>query len=191
MTSICPLSYRAAATAVLLLAALSPPAAAVPPCPGDCGGDRVVGIAELTTVVALAIGDAALSACPAADADGDGRVLVADVVAAVRTGLEGCGVDSLDQLRVPGDFSYDSTQVVMLEVTVLNPNGAAVPGAVVSAVVDGGVAARGLTDASGRYSAALRVPAHLHGLQLRSTALGVPNQAMVPIVAGAARHLFQ
>jgi len=62
----------------------------VPACPGDCGGDGVVTIDELTRGVRIALGEAPLSLCPAADADGDRTVAVPDLVRAVSASLEGC-----------------------------------------------------------------------------------------------------
>ena len=59
-------------------------------CPGDCNGDRLVTIADLTEVLTIVIGDAPLSNCPAADADGDGTLTIGDIIAAVNSALNGC-----------------------------------------------------------------------------------------------------
>jgi hypothetical protein len=46
-------------------------------CSGDCNGDGQLSIAELTTGLAIALGQTGLSGCPAVDADGDGAVRIA------------------------------------------------------------------------------------------------------------------
>lgn len=66
------------------------PATPLAPCPGDCNGDRVVTIVDLTQVLNVAIGQAPLSQCPAADASGDGQVAIGDVIACVNAALNGC-----------------------------------------------------------------------------------------------------
>lgn len=61
-----------------------------PPCPGDCNGDAAVTIDELITAVRIGLGELSLAACDAADADGNGSVEVAELVAAVSRALNGC-----------------------------------------------------------------------------------------------------
>lgn len=68
-------------------ATATPPVAA---CAGDCSGDGVVSIDELTRVIAIVLGSAPLEDCPPADALGDGALSVLDVIAAVRHSLRGC-----------------------------------------------------------------------------------------------------
>jgi len=68
-------------------AALATPACA---CVGDCDGNGRVTVSELITIVRIALGNAALSACASCDVDGDGGVEVGEIVAAVRRGLDGC-----------------------------------------------------------------------------------------------------
>ncbi|MDX2166957.1 MAG: pre-peptidase C-terminal domain-containing protein [Deltaproteobacteria bacterium] len=59
-------------------------------CVGDCNGDGEVTIAEITTVLNIALGNLPLDDCPAADGDGSGSVDIADVIAAVNNALNGC-----------------------------------------------------------------------------------------------------
>lgn len=59
-------------------------------CPGDCGGDGAVSIADAITAVAIALGARPTGDCAAADADADGSVTISELVAAVRAALEGC-----------------------------------------------------------------------------------------------------
>src|SRR5262249_27055048 len=46
---------------------------------------------ELIHGVAIALGDAALASCPAADSSGDGQVMVDDLVSGLNAALDGCG----------------------------------------------------------------------------------------------------
>jgi parallel beta-helix repeat protein len=57
--------------------------------PGDCNGDGRVTIDELIRAVAIALGTADVSSCPALDWNGDGRVSIDEVVRAVRSAVAG------------------------------------------------------------------------------------------------------
>jgi len=57
---------------------------------GDCDGDAMVTVNEIILAVNIALGNATLSACPAASADGE-RVVIADLIAAVNALLLGPG----------------------------------------------------------------------------------------------------
>ena len=61
-------------------------------CAGDCddGTTSVVEIGDLITAIDIALGRLPLDACTNVDVDGDGRVDVADIIAAVVNALEGC-----------------------------------------------------------------------------------------------------
>jgi hypothetical protein len=59
-------------------------------CPGDCDGNRMVTVAELTRMITIALGRADISTCPAGDADGDGEISINDLVRAVSSALNGC-----------------------------------------------------------------------------------------------------
>ncbi|MEO8604924.1 MAG: hypothetical protein ABI629_20320, partial [bacterium] len=61
-----------------------------PSCAGDCGGDGRVTIADLTTVINIALGNLVLEDCPAADSNASGEIEIADVIAAVNSALNGC-----------------------------------------------------------------------------------------------------
>lgn len=60
------------------------------PCPGDCDGDAVVGVAELVAGVRIALQEGAAESCAAADGDGDGRVTVDELIRATGAALNGC-----------------------------------------------------------------------------------------------------
>ncbi|MGH7786408.1 MAG: hypothetical protein ACRERC_06045, partial [Candidatus Binatia bacterium] len=66
------------------------PSAATPRCPGDCDGDRSVGINELVQGVSIASGTTPPARCAALDANADGRVSVTELIAAVARALGGC-----------------------------------------------------------------------------------------------------
>ena len=55
-------------------------------CPGDCNGDGEVTVAEVVTVVSIALGDLPVSACP----DAGGSIGIDEVIAAVQAALDGC-----------------------------------------------------------------------------------------------------
>ena len=59
-------------------------------CPGDCDGDRAVTINELVVGVEIALGNAGLERCRAADGNGDLQVAIGELVAAVDAALSGC-----------------------------------------------------------------------------------------------------
>lgn len=59
-------------------------------CPGDCNGNGEVTVDELVVAVNVALGDADLASCSAADRGGDGSVSIDDLVVAVATALQGC-----------------------------------------------------------------------------------------------------
>ena len=59
-------------------------------CPGDCGGDGRVNVAELILAVRIALGQEATDLCPDIDVDRSGEVAIAELIAAVRAALEGC-----------------------------------------------------------------------------------------------------
>ena len=85
-------TVRAFASAVALLAATAAQGG-VAACTGDCDGDKVVGIAELVTMVNVALGRATLPACPNGDRDGDGVIAIDELVRAVRHALAECEGD--------------------------------------------------------------------------------------------------
>ena len=60
-------------------------------CVGDCGGDNSVSIAELITGVNIALGLKPLTTCSPFDRNGDHRVTVDELIAAVGSALAGCG----------------------------------------------------------------------------------------------------
>lgn len=58
-------------------------------CPGDCDGDGVVTIEDKDKAVAI-INGADISTCPAADANGDGRVRSNDITMIIQAINNGC-----------------------------------------------------------------------------------------------------
>jgi hypothetical protein len=63
-------------------------------CLGDCAADGRVTIDELVVGVRLALGSGAASSCSAFDPDGDGQVVIADLVSAVGHAMRGCPAPS-------------------------------------------------------------------------------------------------
>ena len=51
---------------------------------------RVVSIGELVTIVNIALGNIPVSDCPAGDRDGNGNIVIAELIAAVNNALSGC-----------------------------------------------------------------------------------------------------
>lgn len=68
-------------------------------CFGDCNQDGTVGVEELVRGVNVAVGRAEVSVCTAMDRNGDERVAINELVAAVANALAGCPCpfDFLDQ----------------------------------------------------------------------------------------------
>jgi hypothetical protein len=61
-----------------------------PGCTGDCNHNRAVTIDELIVMVNIGLGNAAVTACPPGDANRDGAVNIAEIVAAVGAAINGC-----------------------------------------------------------------------------------------------------
>jgi hypothetical protein len=61
-------------------------------CAGDCSGDSVVTVNELVAAVNIALGNAAVTICPAFDTNNDGMVTINELIAGVSNLLYGCGV---------------------------------------------------------------------------------------------------
>jgi hypothetical protein len=59
-------------------------------CPGDCNDDQQVAINELVVGVNIALGAANTSTCSAADTDGNGAVVISELVTSVNRALAGC-----------------------------------------------------------------------------------------------------
>jgi hypothetical protein len=72
--------------------ASEPPTAVPTPgrCVGACAGENRVALADLVKAVNIALATLPLSACEAADANGDRRVTVDELVVAVNNALNGC-----------------------------------------------------------------------------------------------------
>ncbi|MFN8642912.1 MAG: hypothetical protein U0802_15135 [Candidatus Binatia bacterium] len=79
-----------------LLLALAPSVRAQVYCAGDCGGDGPVTIDEITSLIAVALEAAPLSACAAGDIDHDGEIRVDEILAAVHVALTECPALAID-----------------------------------------------------------------------------------------------
>jgi hypothetical protein len=75
--------------ATMLAACIATSAAAQ--CPGDCNGDSQVTVDELVVAVNIALGEASVEECDAADSGGDGQITVDELVSATGSALDGCG----------------------------------------------------------------------------------------------------
>ena len=62
------------------------------PCVGTCHGGGAVAINDLLTMVNVALGIAPVSACLAGDTNGDSKITITELLAAVNNALYGCGV---------------------------------------------------------------------------------------------------
>jgi Tol biopolymer transport system component len=60
------------------------------PCGGDCSADGAVTVDEILTMVNIALGNAAASACRAGDVSGDAEITVDEILVAVNHALVGC-----------------------------------------------------------------------------------------------------
>jgi hypothetical protein len=63
---------------------------ASPTCAGDCNGDSSVTVDEILTMVNIALGNAPLPDCEAADTSHDGRGTADEILMAVNNALNGC-----------------------------------------------------------------------------------------------------
>lgn len=61
-----------------------------PPCGGDCNGDHVVSIDELTRGIGLLLAGRSPLGCATLDRDGSGRITIDELVGAVTRALHGC-----------------------------------------------------------------------------------------------------
>jgi hypothetical protein len=68
-----------------------------PNCVGDCTGDGAVTVDELITLVNIALGNSAVSACAVGDANGDGAIRINEIIAAVNNALNGCALSPAEQ----------------------------------------------------------------------------------------------
>lgn len=83
----------AVAVAIVLLAPATRAAGGVGHCTGDCDDSKVVAIAELVTMVNIALGRDDLLVCENGDRDHDGTIQVNELVRAVGNALHGCRDD--------------------------------------------------------------------------------------------------
>lgn len=59
-------------------------------CQGDCGGNAMVTVEEVITLVNIALGNGAADSCVAGDANGDDQITVEEIVGALVSALSGC-----------------------------------------------------------------------------------------------------
>jgi DNA-binding beta-propeller fold protein YncE len=67
-----------------------PASTPVPECAGDCSGDQQVSVDELVVAINIALGDASIESCHAADVSRDGILTVDEIIGAVDRALRGC-----------------------------------------------------------------------------------------------------
>jgi hypothetical protein len=97
-TTSSPISTASATVTVSATATLTasetpspnPTTPAVPACAGDCDGSANVAVNELIVAVNIALGNASVSACLAADRNRDGSISIGELIAAVGASLNGC-----------------------------------------------------------------------------------------------------
>lgn len=61
-----------------------------PVCSGDCNRDGAVSIAELIAIVNIGLERSSVDECPEADVDGDGRIVIQEMIRAVRSSIDSC-----------------------------------------------------------------------------------------------------
>ena len=83
-----PGSSTNAATSTVTMTPIA--TAALPTCVGDCHGHHQVTVDEIVTMVNIALGNAPLLNCEAADANHDGQVTIDEILTAVNNALNGC-----------------------------------------------------------------------------------------------------
>ena len=93
------------------LCAGAPCQSKLPPKTGDCNGDLSVSIDELLTGINIVLGRDAVSACPRFDMDGDGSVVIADLIAAVKSASGPANRDPQDSLLYT-NFIYNDPLVL-------------------------------------------------------------------------------
>lgn len=89
-------------TALLAVVVATLFAAPARACVGDCNGDGVVTIEELTQGVRIALGAAPVSACPEFDSGGDDDVTVDELLRGVKAGLDGCPAPIINTIAGTG-----------------------------------------------------------------------------------------
>ena len=79
-------------------------------CVGDCRNDGAVTINDLVTGVGIILGNRSLTACSLFDLNGDGQLVISELVRAVRNALEGCfdATVELPNLLTTTDVVFDS-----------------------------------------------------------------------------------
>jgi hypothetical protein len=83
---------------------------------GDCDGDHAVSVAELVRTVKAGLGSAAeVAACPRADANGDGRTTIDELVSAVDGSLHGFGERDPDDSLLFTNRVYDDPFVLRFD----------------------------------------------------------------------------
>jgi len=181
---------------VSLVAPGGPATAATLVCADQCD-DYVVDVQEMATALSVALASTPPGGCVVGDVNEDGTITVDELVRIVGRRQTGCTPKDPDDLDVPDDFNYDTSRRVLLDITVLSPTGA--PFASVAVMVfdpavttpsEATVTHQGVTDRDGRFVMTVEIPAHLTSLRVIVSALGIPNDAVVPIVDGAATHTF-
>ena len=79
-------------------------------CVGDCRNDGAVTINDLVTGVGIILGNLSLTACSLFDLNGDGQLVISELVRAMRNALEGCfdATVELPNLLTTTDVVFDS-----------------------------------------------------------------------------------
>ncbi len=86
-------------------------------CVGDCSDNGAVSVAEVVTLVNIALGTGGGSECPAGDVDHDGTVSVDEIVQALNAALDGCPALPWQ----PGPFGVGYRRVTFTKESVTEP----------------------------------------------------------------------
>jgi ELWxxDGT repeat protein len=68
-------------------------------CAGDCNGDGAVSVAELITMVNIALGNMGMPECEAGDGNDDGQIAIDEILKAVNSALNGCPMPDVSGTR--------------------------------------------------------------------------------------------
>lgn len=93
-------------------------------CAGDCNGDGQVTVDELLTLVNIALGSAAVTACDAGDTNHDGTIGIDEILAAVDNALNGCGSSAPTATPVNTSTPTPTPSPAPPRMVVVGPHGA-------------------------------------------------------------------
>jgi len=98
---------RFAPLVLALLMATAPARGGVTSCAGDCDGDKTVSVAELITMVNIALGKRGIGDCKNGDRNDDGAIDISELIRAVGSALDGCDGGEPKPFKTSIDHPFD------------------------------------------------------------------------------------